>query len=461
MFVRRFPICAPLSLARRYIVKHNKIFDKLKERGGALETETNENVCNEDKDDDKIEIINIDEKILRNNNIPWAEGKEAEEDNKDDLHREDEFYKNMKYFKNVDVRTFIQETIDYYTLKQLKGDEWTGKEGQQHQRSNGKGTTHSSAGGEVVDGGGEQRVADDQVTEGESRTTQGGTCRRGDEAEQTYRPSFEEKPKRNHRTGEKNYEGLTPAQRFYEENKEKLIAESMKQYNERRVKLDGGSNSHVGGHTTQGEELEEDYYHTQVTDPIVRPRENYLFDYEDDEEKANDDEDSEGDDSVELEKGVMPTIEQIVFILKHEKVKNIKVIDLDKCGRRDIGMFLILCTGETPKHNKRVGKLISRIFVDLEIPYISKVAYCYCNKFDDWIIAHCGPLKVHVVTKELRELYDLESLFLYPHEHFDSGNFPAFFDYTPGIPPPYIVRSNSSLDAYPNDELYRKFLTET
>ncbi|ANQ07204.1 Uncharacterized protein PCOAH_00014970 [Plasmodium coatneyi] len=439
MFVRRFPTCAPLSFARRYIGNHNKIFDKLKERGGPLDGETSEHVCNENSNDDRVEIINIDERILRNDNIPWGEVKQTGEENKDDQNREDEFYKNMRYFKNVDVRSFIQETIDYYTLKQLGGDEWTAKEGQ-HEGSNEKGGLQMERGEAAA---GEQRV--------------------GYNAEQAYRPTtFEEKPKRDHHAGEKNYQGLTPAQRFYEENKEKLIMESMKQYNERRIKLDGGSNPHLGGQTTQGEEAEEDYYHTQVTDPIVRQRENYLFDYEDDEGETNGDEGSnEADDSVELEKGVMPTIEQIVFILKHEKVKNIKVIDLDKCGRRDIGMFLILCTGETPKHNKRVGKLISRIFVDLEIPYISKVAYCYCNKFDDWIIAHCGPLKVHVVTKELRDLYDLESLFLYPHEHFDSGNFPAFFDYTPGIPPPYIVRSNSSLDAYPNDELYRKFLTDT
>ncbi|KJP86494.1 hypothetical protein AK88_03870 [Plasmodium fragile] len=454
MFVRRLPICAPLSFARRYIGNHNKIFDKLKERGGTLDGETNEHVCNQDSDDDRVEIINIDERILRNDNIPWGEVKQTEEVNKDDLHREDEFYKNMRYFKNVDVRSFIQETIDYYTFEQLRGDEWTAKEGQQHKSNENKGGLQTGRGEEVE--GGKQRVGDGQVTDEERR----------DNAEQAYRPTFREKPKWEQCTGEKNYEGLTPAQRFYEENKEKLIMESMKQYNERRMKLDGGSSSssnpHLGMHTNQGEEAEEDYYHTQVTDPIVRQRDNYLFDYEDDEGDANgEDGNSEADDSVELEKGVMPTIEQIVFILKHEKVKNIKVIDLDKCGRRDIGMFLILCTGETPKHNKRVGKLISRIFVDLEIPFISKVAYCYCNKFDDWIIAHCGPLKVHVVTKELRDVYDLENLFLYPHEHFNSENFPAFFDYTPGIPPPYIVRSNSSLDAYSNDELYHKFITDT
>lgn len=193
--------------------------------------------------------------------------------------------------------------------------------------------------------------------------------------------------------------------------------------------------------------------------PIIRPndKEGFLFNYEDDDYNNNDD---EGEDDMTLEKGIMPTIEQIVCILKHEKVKDIKVIDLDKCGRRDIGMFLILCTGNTAKHNKKVGKLISKIFIDLEIPYISNVVYCYCNKFDDWIITHCGPLKINIVTKELRNLYDIENLFLYPHEHFDSTNFPSFFDYTPGIPPPYLVRSNASMDSYKNDDIYTKFLTE-
>ncbi|CRG99066.1 conserved Plasmodium protein, unknown function [Plasmodium relictum] len=413
MLRRKFPFL----LTKRYITEQ-KIFDKLKKIQNINECE---NIKKEENE--KIEIINIDDQITEHTKLKNKESYENEKD--------DEFHENIKFFKNINIKDFIEETIDYYSSKQFNENEWINEKKTPNEKiSTSKDIYNTKNCSKTILN---EDIQPDKMEEDKCINENFYYLKEHNNKinENTKNENFKDK-----------YEGLTPAQRFFEENKEKLIYESLKLYNEKKTKLNDNDN-----------ENDHDYYNC-TTDPIVRPNENYLFDYENDE---NDD----MNENLELEKGIMPTIEQVVCILKHEKVKNIKVIDLNKCGRRDIGMFLILCTGQTAKHNKKVGKLISKILIDLEIPYISNVVYCYCNKFDDWIISHCGPLKIHIVTKEIRDIYNIENLFLYPHEHFDSQHFPSFFDYTPGIPPPYLVRSNSSLDAYQNDILYKKFISDT
>ncbi|CAD2112071.1 ribosomal silencing factor RsfS, putative [Plasmodium vinckei] len=393
----------------------NKIFDTLKKKTEQHNDNKNNEGLNENIGE-KIEIINIDEKVFQQTNIMQEQNDEHAEI------KEDIMYENIKSFKNMDIKTFIQQTLDYYSSNQLnKNDNSLEQNG--YNNINNK--------------------SDDTTNEVENKYSS-----------EIYKNNEQSSKENNYKNGKNNiYDEMTPAQRFYEENKDKLMKECMKYYNERNEKINKNNENIENPNIYYDETYENDYYNS-IRDPIVRPKDNYLFDYENEEENGEENED------LELEKGIMPTIEQVVCILKHEKVKNIKVIDLNKCGRRDIGMFLILCTGNTAKHNKKVGKLISKIFIDLEIPYISNIIYCYCNKSDDWIISHCGPLKIHIVTKELRDKYDIENLFLYPHEHFDNSNFPSFFDYTPGIPPPYIVRSNSTLDSYHNDNLYQKFIAD-
>ncbi|CAD2112231.1 hypothetical protein YYG_04929 [Plasmodium vinckei petteri] len=393
----------------------NKIFDTLKKKTEQHNDNKNDEGLNENIGE-KIEIINIDEKVFQQTNIMQEQNDEHAEI------KEDIMYENIKSFKNMDIKTFIQQTLDYYSSNQLnKNDNSLEQNG--YNNINNK--------------------SDDTTNEVENKYSS-----------EIYKNNEQSSKENDYKNGKNNiYDEMTPAQRFYEENKDKLMKECMKYYNERNEKINKNNENIENPNIYYDETYENDYYNS-IRDPIVRPKDNYLFDYENEEENGEENED------LELEKGIMPTIEQVVCILKHEKVKNIKVIDLNKCGRRDIGMFLILCTGNTAKHNKKVGKLISKIFIDLEIPYISNIIYCYCNKSDDWIISHCGPLKIHIVTKELRDKYDIENLFLYPHEHFDNSNFPSFFDYTPGIPPPYIVRSNSTLDSYHNDNLYQKFIAD-
>lgn len=38
------------------------------------------------------------------------------------------------------------------------------------------------------------------------------------------------------------------------------------------------------------------------------------------------------------------------FHIRQERIDDIRVVDLEKCGRRDLGVFLILGTGKTGIH---------------------------------------------------------------------------------------------------------------
>ena len=33
--------------------------------------------------------------------------------------------------------------------------------------------------------------------------------------------------------------------------------------------------------------------------------------------------------------------------------------------------------------------------------------FCYGTREDEWVVAHCGPIKVHLFTREMREQYQL------------------------------------------------------
>ncbi|KYN99585.1 hypothetical protein PGSY75_1020500 [Plasmodium gaboni] len=459
--LKKFSPFSFLGSQKRYTTSEHKIFDKIK---NSIKSPKNSRHSYNEKD--KIELINIDNEIINKGNISFKcelinediTKNSNKKDNIDEMINANIYdnhfninnkYNNVMSNDNIDIKCFIRETIDYYKSLQLK------KKQDHLNVFNEKKTEYSN----MKEDHNKNEIINKKIQDNnfilDNKNVQNGVY--NDIHYNNYNSNkYKDNSNSQNSTYGQTYESynfLTPAQVFFENNKEKLIQESYKYYKERENNINKDDYVY--------DENEDYYNYANMKNPVIRPndKEGFLFNYEDDDNNNNNN-NNDDDEDMTLEKGIMPTIEQIICILKHEKVKDIKVIDLDKCGRRDIGMFLILCTGNTAKHNKKVGKLISKIFIDLEIPYISNVVYCYCNKFDEWIITHCGPLKIHILTEELRNLYDIENLFLYPHEHFDNTNFPSFFDYTPGIPPPYLVRSNASMDSYKNDDIYNKFLTQ-
>ena len=53
-------------------------------------------------------------------------------------------------------------------------------------------------------------------------------------------------------------------------------------------------------------------------------------------------------------------------------------------------------------------------------------AFCYGTRNDEWVVAHCGPIKVHIFTRESRELYQLDVLWESPEDFFQLGDFPHY-----------------------------------
>ncbi|SIO73669.1 conserved Plasmodium protein, unknown function [Babesia microti strain RI] len=178
------------------------------------------------------------------------------------------------------------------------------------------------------------------------------------------------------------FDGMTPAQKFYAKNKDKLLSNAKKIFLENFGKIDTICN------------LEE---------PVIRPPKNHVWEY-------GSVTTSEHREHIVLQKGQIPTINDIIKILEQEHFVDSVAINLDECNRRDIGLYAIISTGKTFSHCRRVGRLLYRIFVDLEIPFVSQVSYARSSRKDQWIIAHLGPLHVYLMTQELREFYKLEEL---------------------------------------------------
>ncbi|CDR97400.1 hypothetical protein, conserved [Babesia bigemina] len=196
---------------------------------------------------------------------------------------------------------------------------------------------------------------------------------------------------------------LTPGQAFYLENRDKLFDQLRRRYFE--ATSEGG-----GDQVTDGEIesmlpllMEEEQFGCYDPEPVVSPGKHHLWDY-------NTSEVSAPRRNVHLRKGEMPTLQQVVEILEQERMSNVVVVDMDSCNRRDQAMYCIVATGMTKAHCRRVGRLIYRAIVDLEVPFVSRTAYCCHSRNDEWIVARLGPLCVHLLVKEVRERQSIEDL---------------------------------------------------
>ena len=96
-----------------------------------------------------------------------------------------------------------------------------------------------------------------------------------------------------------------------------------------------------------------------------------------------------------------------------------------ECDRRDLGMYAILATGVTSRHCRRLGQIMARATQACEAPFVE--AFCYGTRDDEWVVAQCGPIKVHLFTRETREQYKLELLYRNPDEFFQPGYRAAFW----------------------------------
>lgn len=135
--LKKFSPLSFMVLQKRYNKSEQKIFDKIKNI-----INSNKNLRHTDDEKDKIEIINIDNEIINKENISFkcniinedSTKNENKKDNIDEMTNvniyDDYFNINDEYNNvmsndndNVDIKSFIRETVDYYKSLQLKKKE--------------------------------------------------------------------------------------------------------------------------------------------------------------------------------------------------------------------------------------------------------------------------------------------------------------------------------------------------
>ena len=188
-----------------------------------------------------------------------------------------------------------------------------------------------------------------------------------------------------------NDETLTPAQRFYLENKQLLLKRAI-DYSRQKAENEFDR-------ATQEIEDEWAFYR----DPIVRPPRGHLWSV--DSEDMNDDQSPVRD----FEEGRFPEVDEIVHMLQDEKVNDLKTIDLDLCNRRDIGEWAIIGTVQSAAHGTRVGNLARRAINKLGLEHVR----CFLNSIpgQEWVVVRLGPVIVHLMTPQDRSKYNLEEMY--------------------------------------------------
>ncbi|KAF4677530.1 hypothetical protein FOL47_000918 [Perkinsus chesapeaki] len=231
-------------------------------------------------------------------------------------------------------------------------------------------------------------------------------------------------------------EQLTPAQRFYLENKERLLERATSYYMDK---------------AKQEEEEDPDgivdswrFYR----DPVVRPPKGHMWNYKD---SGRDSLPEEEYEPIQLTEGEMPTIEQITRLLQDEQALDITVVDLDLVGRRDVGMWAIIATVQSGGHGRRLGSLCTRTIEELKIPGV--MTSMNGRKADDWVIARVGEVVIHLMTKTRRERMNLEALLMRPHDWMGPEDFPQYTDFWDGSEPPdFVSRSSKGVTATVEDQ---------
>ncbi|KAF4689609.1 hypothetical protein FOZ62_000835 [Perkinsus olseni] len=231
-------------------------------------------------------------------------------------------------------------------------------------------------------------------------------------------------------------EELTPAQRFYLENKERLLERATSYYMDK---------------AKQEEEEDPDgvvdswrFYR----DPVVRPPKGHMWNYKDSGRESL----PEGEyEPIQFTEGEMPTIEQITRLLQDEQALDITVVDLDLVGRRDVGMWAIIATVQSGGHGRRLGSLCTRTVDELKIPGVT--TSMNGRKADDWVIARLGAIVIHLMTKTRRETMNLEALLMRPHDWMGPEDFPQYQDFWDGSEPPdFVLRSPKGVTATVEDQ---------
>jgi ribosomal silencing factor RsfS len=188
---------------------------------------------------------------------------------------------------------------------------------------------------------------------------------------------------------------LTPAQRFYVENKDLLLHRAV------AYSIDQS----VSEFEKATQDIEDDWRFYR--DPVVRPQRGHLW------STADDAQQSDRADEIPFHPGSFPTVEELVNYLRIEQISDIITIDLEVCGRRDIGEWAIIGTAQSSAHARRVGNRARRKINELDLEHVK----CFLNSGipgQEWVVTRLGPVILHLMTQSDRVKYKLEEIFTVP-----------------------------------------------
>jgi ribosome-associated protein len=88
--------------------------------------------------------------------------------------------------------------------------------------------------------------------------------------------------------------------------------------------------------------------------------------------------------------------------------KAVNVVVLELSGLTDIADFFVIASGSSERHVKTIADGVEQAMKERGLPPASTEGYDEGR----WVIIDYGDVIVHVFLEELRELYDLESLWI-------------------------------------------------
>lgn len=192
-------------------------------------------------------------------------------------------------------------------------------------------------------------------------------------------------------------ESLTPAQRFYLENKE-LLVNRMVDYSI--------SQAHSEWEKAT-KDIEEDW--AFYRDPIVRPSRGKLWPVS---PLSSSEEEAENGEHVFSQEGRMPSVNELIEFLEKQHVGDVIAVDLENAGRRDIGEYALIGTVKSHAHGDRVGKLSCKLVNRLKIENVK--TFSDSTPGQEWIVVRLGSFVVHLMTATERSRYSLEDLYMHP-----------------------------------------------
>jgi ribosomal silencing factor RsfS len=189
---------------------------------------------------------------------------------------------------------------------------------------------------------------------------------------------------------------LTPAQRFYLENKE-LLLKRMSDYSVTKA---------MNEYDRATKDIEDEW--AFYRDPVVRPSRGKLWSvHVHDSENAAEEEVLENPD--EYEASAFPSIQRIIDLLQREHVEQILALDLEAARRRDIGEYAIIGTVRSYAHGDRVGRLACRTVNKLNLENLK--SFSNSTPGQEWIVVRLGSVVLHLMTTADRDKYCLEDLY--------------------------------------------------